>query len=88
MDISGNPRGSSWTNLRLERAGLILFSLEVKLNDAWVGMPQDFTPLTNPLSLPVHLDGAEKKLIDIINSKSVKLFDNWLGDSTNPKEKM
>ena len=83
-DISGNPNGSYWTNLRLERAGLILFSLEVNLNDEWVGMPQDFPHLTNPLSLPIHLDGAEQKLIEIINDKSVKLFDDWLGNSTTP----
>lgn len=81
--ISGEQNPSGWDNVRLERAGLILFSIEAYLGDKWVGIPQDHDDLTNPLSLPIHLDGAEKQLIEIINDKCIKILDDWLGDSSN-----
>ena len=66
---------SGWKNVRLERAGLILFSIEANLGDEWVGIPKIIMNLTNPLSLPIHLDGAEKELIKIINDKAIKILD-------------
>ena len=83
--MSGERNVGGWKNVRLERAGLILFSIEANLGDEWVGIPQDHNNLTNPLSLPIHLDGAEQELIKIINDKAIKILDDWEGSSSNPK---
>ena len=52
------------TDLRLRRAGFLLFELQRLEHDQWTSVPQDTDQLINPLAMPLFLDRAETVLVE------------------------
>ena len=52
------------TDLRLRRAGFLLFELQRLEHDRWTSVPQDTDQMINPLAMPLFLDRAETVLVE------------------------
>ena len=62
-------------DLRLERAGFLLFELERLEEDVWQSVPQDTERQVNPLSMPLFLDDAETVLVELIKDLASHIKD-------------
>ena len=71
-------------DLRLDRAGFLLFELQRLEGDVWQSVPQDTEHLINPLSMPLFLDHAETVLVELIKDLASHIKDVPKTATSNP----